>query len=254
MGIVLAAVLALYRFALAYFYNKVSKTEDSTYKARLGEILFFAFFAILATIAIAWFCFDVEGILPPQIQPFLLTLFIIYILLCALPIAEIVLVYAGKFIKSKPIKSVLTKDGVVNELDELAYQTALAVAHKQEEKKEQEIAPISNTTKQEPTIAVSKQEPITATYKREAEKVVIPRVRQVVAYQTPCWDKEDIKVSFESESEERAKTGIRKKNRKPSYNSARLRIKKPISRRKRIKIVSPVTIRFGFKKDYRRSR
>ena len=160
-------------------------------------------------------------------------LFIAYLLLCALPILEIVLVYLLKAVSFKPIQQVPTKTGVVQELDELADKTALAIAQMQEEKKAQE------EEKEQIAIPVQAKPIIQAS---------IPRVRKVLEYVIPYWDREDGLMTEEISRRACTKLGIRKKNRKPSYNSATLRISKPISRKKRLQIVSPAKIKLRYQK------
>ena len=114
MGVALTCVLALYRLALAYFYGKVSKGDDTFYKARLGEIVFFSVLSGFVIGAAGWLCFGLKGAFPVEVQPFILAIFCIYILLCSLPIIEIALVYLAKIVRIKPTQAVPTKTGVVN--------------------------------------------------------------------------------------------------------------------------------------------
>ena len=226
-GVVLSVILAIYRLTLTYFYAKVSKSDEAFYKARLGEIVFFSVLAGCVIGVTAWFCFGLQGVFPVEIQPFILALFISYIFLCAMPILEIPLVYGLKLLKKKPMQAVPTKLGVVQELDELADITAKATALKQEEKKVQEEVVYAE---------------------KKVQEVVVPRTRKVVEYVTPLWDRNDV-VYEENSKSKYTKTGVRKKNRKPSYNSAILRISKPLSRRGKLKAISLSKIRSNYSRQ-----
>ena len=232
MGIVLASILAIYRFTLAYFYFKVSKSDGVVYKDRIGEIVFFSVLACFVIGVTAWLSFAVEGVLPTEIQPFTTVLFLAYILLCFLPISEIVIVYLAKVISLKPKQAVPTREGIMEELDELADKTAMQIAGKQEEKETVEQAPISIV------------QPVLQT-------AILPRERKVVSYVVPYWDREDDAVSEQIKRTACTKAGVRKKNRKPSYSNATLRINKPISHKKRLKIMSPSMVRLRYKKTCR---
>ena len=133
MGIVLCFVLAVYRLAIAYFYNKVSKSDETFYKARLGEIVLYSVLSGVVIGVTAWLNFGIKGALPKEVEPFIMALFPCYILLCILPILEIALVFIAKVAVVKKEQAILTKDGVVNELDNLADETAMKIAQKQEE-------------------------------------------------------------------------------------------------------------------------
>ncbi|MBR2337715.1 MAG: hypothetical protein IKA61_07220 [Clostridia bacterium] len=227
MGIVLSVVLALYRFTLAYFYFKIFKSDDVFYKARLGEIVFFSVLAGGVIAVTAWLCWGIKGVLPVEVQPFVYVLFFTYIFLCSLPLFEIIFVFLAKLFVTKPTESVPTRKGIMQELDDLADKAAEEIVGKQAEREE----------------VVLQSTPVTVSAAVEAVK---PRVRQVAQYVTPFWDVDDdlckdITTAF-------AKSGIRKKRRKPSYSSAALRIKKSISRKKRLKIMSPAKIRLRYKK------
>ena len=185
--------------------------------------------------ATAWLCFGLKGALPVEVQPFIVAIFFIYILLCSLPIIEIPLVFIAKIAIRKPKQAVPTKTGVISELDELADKTAKEIAEKQEDKKEQVQEPIQ-----------PKLQPIL--------QAAAKRVRRVVEYVTPYWDKKDDIDLSKADGVKCTKTGIRKKNRKPSYNSARLRIKKPLSHKKRLKVMSPARMRFRYQKACRYNR
>ncbi len=236
MGIVLSSILALYRFTLAYFYFKVSKSEGAFYKARIGEIIFFSVLSGFVVGVTAWLCLGGKGILPVEVQPFILILFLAYILLCSLPVAEIGLVYLAKVIRIKPKQVVPTRKDIMQELDELADKTAMDFVKK-------------HTEKEAETPSVSEIKPVTQLIK----EVVLPRVRRVAEYAVSFWDKDDA-VSEQIKAALYTKTGIRKKNRKPSYNDATLRIKKPISHKKRLKMASPAKFRLRYQKVYRYGR
>ena len=229
MGVVLSSMLALYRIALAYFYNKVSKSDEVFYKARIGEIVLYSVLSAFVIGATAWLSFGGKGVLPLEIQPFISALFIVYLLLFVLPLLEIAFVYFAKLFVPKPKQAVVTKKDVMQELDELADKTALEIAKKQEEKKVQ-----------------------TPVHMQPVLQVATPtKVRKVIEYVTPYWDKEDESATDENKTLACTKVGIRKKNRKPSYNSAILRIKKPLSNRQRNKIMSPSVRRLRYYKTCR---
>ena len=229
IGIILAVMLALYRTTLVYFYYKVSKSDDVFYKARLGEIIFFSVLSAFVVGVLAWFCFVWDGVFPPEVQPIILALFFAYILLCILPILEILFVYSTKIFKKKSKQAVPTKKDVMEELDELADKTAQEIAQKKEEKKVQEPIPV---------------QPV-------AQIVQTVRERKVAEYVTPYWDREDDATIGEKKSVDNLKTSIRKKKEKISYSSATLRIKKPLSNRKRLKIMSPAVNRLRYEKTCR---
>lgn len=134
MGIALTLVLAIYRLTLAYFYNQVSKSDDTFYKARLGEIVLFSVLSGFVIGATAWLIFGIKSALPVEVQPFILILFIGYIVLCALPLLEVLIMYLAKLKPAKSTQAIPTKVGVVNELDNLADETALKMVKRQDEK------------------------------------------------------------------------------------------------------------------------
>ena len=178
MGIILTAVLAIYRFTLAYFYFKVSKSEGALYKERLVEIIFFSVLAGFVVGVTAWLSFSGKGILPVEIQPFTTILFLAYILLCSLPIIEIVLVYMLRLIKRGPKQEVPSRTGIIQELDELADRTAMEMTQKQQEKEEVEEKVEETVSEIKPNTKIL-QEPIAPA----------KPVRKVVESQTSYWDK-----------------------------------------------------------------
>ena len=101
MGIVLSLMLALYRIKLAYFYNKVSKSDEVFYKARIGEVIFFSLLSGVVIGVAAWLSFSGKGVLPLEVQPFITALFIVYLLLFVLPLLEIAVVYFAKLFKKE---------------------------------------------------------------------------------------------------------------------------------------------------------
>ena len=234
MGIILTVVLSIYRFTLAYFYFKVSKSEGVLYKERLVEIIFFSVLAGFVVGVTAWFSFGGKGILPVEIHPFIVVLFLAYILLCSLPIVEIAIVYLSTLIKRGPKQEVPSREGIIEELDELADKTAMEIAQKQQEK---EVAV-------EPAPEIKQVVPV-------KQEVIAPAkpVRKVVECQSTCWDSlEDCKQEI---SVDIAKQAVNKMNKKLSYNSATLRIKKPINNKMRLKNMSPVKINLRYHKDCR---
>lgn len=139
IGIVLCLVLALYRLAIAYFYNKVSKSDETFYKARLGEIVLFSVLSGVVIGVTAWLNFGLQGALPKEVEPFIIALFPCYILLCALPLLEIGLIFITKAVIARKKQAIPTKMDVVNELDDLADETAIKIAQKQEETLDREL-------------------------------------------------------------------------------------------------------------------
>lgn len=136
MGIILTVILAIYRFMLTYFYFKMVGADDSFYKARIGEVIFYSVLAIVMAVVTGWFSFSGRGILPPETEPVMLILFILYCLLGALPIIEIVIIYIIKLISSKKVKDIPQKEEIIGELDDLAEKTATKLAPKSADKDE----------------------------------------------------------------------------------------------------------------------
>ena len=227
MGVVLTSVLAIYRFTLAYFYFKVFKGDDVFYRARLGEIIFFSVLAGIAVAVCTWLTFSGKGVLPVEIQPFILIIFLSYIVLCIIPLLEVAVVYLSKLFEKTIKTSVPTRKGIIDELNELADKTAEEFAQQHVEKE----------------IHVEKPLPIV----KAIEEIVVPRVRKVAVYVTPYWDVEDDTLD-EFKMQSVTKAGVRKKNRKRRYSTAYLRVRKPISHKKRLKISSPSKIRLRYQK------
>ena len=130
MGIILTAILAIYRFMLTYFYFKMVGADDSFYKARIGEIIFYSALAIVMAVVTGWFSFGGRGILPSETVPVMIILFILYILLGALPIIELIIISIVKLINSKKVKDIPQKEEIIGELDDLAEKTATELAPK----------------------------------------------------------------------------------------------------------------------------
>lgn len=130
MGIILTVILAIYRFMLTYFYFRLVGSDDTFYKARIGEIIFYSVLAIFMAVVAGWFSFAGKGVLPVETQPVMLILFILYCLVGALPIVELIIVLIVKLIQSKKVANIPQKDEIIGELDELAEQTATELAPK----------------------------------------------------------------------------------------------------------------------------
>ena len=125
MGIILSVVLVIYRIALTYFYFKVFRGDEEFYKGRKSEIIFFSILAaIVATVAC--YIYINRNLIPTEFRTICLILFILYCLLFALPICELVIVGVvnasqASFNKEEKIPD---KDDIINELDHLAEETA----------------------------------------------------------------------------------------------------------------------------------
>ena len=131
MGLILTAILAIYRFMLTYFYFKMTGAEESIYKARIGEVIFYSVLAVVMAIIFGWLSFGGKGILPTETQPVILILFILYCLLGGLPIIELIVIFIIKLVQSKKVKEdIPQKDEIIGELDDLAEQTATQLAEK----------------------------------------------------------------------------------------------------------------------------
>ena len=122
IGIILSVILITYRSALAYFYVKVYKGDADFYKARKSEIIFFSILAGGVSFIVCWFYVN-STVIPPEFKPIMLVLFVIYILLCALPVVELVIDSVTNEISGVTTDKVPSKEDIVEELDELADET-----------------------------------------------------------------------------------------------------------------------------------
>ena len=124
VGVILAGILATYRVTLAYFYYKVYRGDDKFYKERLSEIIFFAIIAFIMVFVSGYLVINREKFLPSEIQIFPLVLFVVYLVLFLLPIVELVTVLISNALKTESEEvGAITKDGIVEELDELANKS-----------------------------------------------------------------------------------------------------------------------------------
>ncbi|MBE5741895.1 MAG: hypothetical protein E7360_01055 [Clostridiales bacterium] len=150
IGIILSVILMTYRGTLAYFYFKVFKGDGAFYKERKGEIVFFSVLAGIVCVLAGWF-FVNANIIPPEFKFVTLPLFITYILLCVLPIAEMILNKVIKIASSPKAtaKEVPTKENIVKELDKLADETAKNALKEKEENKDRQKAESQETAQKE---------------------------------------------------------------------------------------------------------
>ena len=191
-GIILTLMLAMYRFTLSYFYFKVSKTDGALYRARLGDIIFYSVLAGFVIGVTAWLSFGGKGILPAEVQPFTLILFIAYILLCALPLVEIILVYLIKVLTIKKKQTVPTRENIIQELDDLADKTAMDIANQQVEKESEE-KPIESKT------SLHEQENVEVEQAKQQETTQDSvKIKETVDNNQPTEQKEELENKDES--------------------------------------------------------
>lgn len=137
IGIILSVILMTYRGALTYFYFKVYKSDQTFYKERSGDIVFYSILACIVSIVAGWF-FVNGNIIPPEFKFATLPLCIIYVFLCVLPIIELIINAVVKVADQTKEKEseVPTKENIVKELDKLAEETAEKTIKEKEETKE----------------------------------------------------------------------------------------------------------------------
>ena len=147
MGIILAAIFAFYRVMLSYFYFRIYRSDADFYKARLGEIILYSLLAVVMAVVSGWLSFGEKGVMPVEIQPITLILFICYVVVASLPIIEVFIVNLIILIGRKSVAQVPVRGDIVDELDSLADKTALEMTVKPEEVKPTETAQIPEEPK-----------------------------------------------------------------------------------------------------------
>ena len=159
IGVILAGILAIYRVTLAYFYYKVYKGDDKFYKERLSEIIFFAVIAFIMVFVSGYLLINSEKVLPSEMQIFPLILFVVYLVLFLLPIVELAIVSISLALNSVGEEvGVITKDGIVEELDELANKSVDEKINESKSEKSTEEVLNEEETSQTLTDILSKDE------------------------------------------------------------------------------------------------
>ena len=127
MATVLCFVLALYRIMMAYFHFKVFRSDDKFYRERVKDNFLYATLSAVLLAVFIWMYTRGTGLIPAEVVPILLVLIIIYCLVIVLPIVEIIIYLIMAKTHPQKAETVPTREGILDELDDLADKTAAII-------------------------------------------------------------------------------------------------------------------------------